>query len=194
MIRSLGGAQEFIVRVGKFEQISNRLAQNSLTSISMNSYRPKGTCRYGLAANKKLNEIPVGRRQTMGQVLAQPAQQLLIRGIQGRDGSQHDRVDEKSCSDRNYQPTQPHADEPSRESGCQSCKQDAAQNLQGQGHLQAPGRVGHQHSAGNRVAAAGCQGRPRCSKAGDQEQGENDVDERHHGVQADNVTLLLQAV
>lgn len=90
-----------------------------------------GYLHYGLAANKERNKILVGRRQTLGEVLAETAQEPPIRFVQGRDRSQHYRVDEKRRGDGNYQSAKPRADEPSCEGGSQSCKQDATQNMEG---------------------------------------------------------------
>ncbi|MDE0630705.1 MAG: hypothetical protein OXH73_04305 [Caldilineaceae bacterium] len=53
-----------------------------------------GDFHNGLATNKETNEILVGRRQTLGEVLAEPVKQPTVRFVQGRDRSQHDRVDE----------------------------------------------------------------------------------------------------
>ena len=78
VVRRLVDDQEFVVGIGKSEQILNRLTQDFLASIGGNNNRPEGTVRHCLFAYKELNETLIGRRQTLGQVLAQPAQQLLI--------------------------------------------------------------------------------------------------------------------
>ena len=95
VVRSLVADQEFIVRVGKFEQLMNRFSKGSLASLRANDDRPERAVRHRLSVHKEPNEILVGRRQTLGEMLAEPVKQPLIRFVQGPDRSQHDRVDEE---------------------------------------------------------------------------------------------------